>query len=362
MKFKLLLLALSAIFLLWLSATAVLAQGEPPSPYAGLKNPFPWEDPSARETGKGLYQQSCLGCHGVKGNSMKGFDFSTADFSQGLEKRADFYFWVLSEGRLDKGMPAYKSSLSEEQRWQVLTYLWSLGAESPAEVTAPPAQPPAGAAGGNLLLTAPEQAQAGQPVTISVSLQDKEGKPLSRAVIKFFTRADFFTTGLMEIGEVVTNDQGVAVFEYLPRQAGDIEVVARYDDVEATSRLSLVEAAESFYQAEAGLRLPAPGEPVFIGPKSALELGEMGKAPTSAFYLPGGIISWLLFLVVTVGLIWSTYFRVMYQAFRIPIASEIRDTDTRLIPLVGLSIVVVLGILLVLMLLTGPYTHFHLMR
>ena len=199
-------------------------------------------------------------------------------------------------------------------------------------------------------------------MTISVSLQDKEGKPLSRAVIKFFTRADFFTTGLMEIGEVVTNDQGVAVFEYLPRQAGDSEVVARYDDVEATSRLSLVEAAESFYQAEAGLRLPAPGEPVFIGPKSALELGEMGKAPTSAFYLPGGIISWLLFLVVTVGLIWSTYFRVMYQAFRIPIASEIRDTDTRLIPLVGLSIVVVLGILLVLMLLTGPYTHFHLMR
>ena len=78
--------------------------------------------------------------------------------------------------------------------------------------------------------------------------------------------------------------------------------------------------------------------------------------------LPGGILSWLLLLVVAIMLIWFTYFRVMYQVFRIPIVSEIRDTDTRLVPLVGLAIVVAFGVFLALLIITGPYSHFHLLR
>ncbi len=100
---------------------------------------------------------------------------------------------------------------------------------------------------------------------------------------------------------------------------------------------------------------------MIFGPKSALELGKMGEAPKSVFRLPGGFLSWLLLLVLAVMLTWATYFRVMYQVFRIPVVSEIRDTNTRLIPLVGLAVVVTLGTILTLMLIHGPYSHLHLL-
>ena len=127
MKLKLFLGIVSATLFFWVLATAVLAQGEPPPPYAGLKNPFPWTDTSAQETGKGIYEHSCRSCHGASGNNVPIADFSTTNYSSNLQARPDYYFWVTSEGRLDKGMPAYNSYLSDEQRWQVLTYVWSLG-------------------------------------------------------------------------------------------------------------------------------------------------------------------------------------------------------------------------------------------
>ena len=355
--------------LLFVLAAGVMAQEPPnevPSPYAGIKNPFAWDDTSAQESGKKLYQQSCLGCHGANGDNIAGADFSAVEFPQNLEEVPDFYFWILSEGRLDKGMPPYKSSLSEEQRWQVLTYLRSLGKAVPPEVT-PPAKPPAEEENGIMRLTVPEQAQSGQPLAISAILQDNQGKPIANALVKFLIKVDFFTSGLMEIGEAVTNEQGVATFEYVPQLTGDIQIVARHevDDlslIETATMLTLAEADEPLYQPQAGIRLPAPGKDVFIGPESALELGEMGEAPTSAFRLPGGILSWLLIVVATVALIWGTYFRVLYQLFRIPIVSEIEDTNTRLIPSIGMVIAVAGGIVLMLLLLTGPYSHFHLPR
>ncbi len=367
MKSKLLVTAVLVTFLLWVLATAVMAQEETPPPYDGLKNPFPWSDASVQEAGEGLYQTSCLGCHGADGNNIAGADFSAAGFSQSLEERPDFYFWLMSEGRLDKGMPPFKSSLSEEQRWQVLTYLWSLStAAAPTEATSP-TQPPAEGEGIVLLMTAPEQARSGQPLTLTAILHDKQGKPIKSDTVKFFIKVDFFTSGLMEIGEAVTNAQGIAVLEYTPRLTGDIEMAAHHgilytphgEGHEATATLTVTEAGEPFYHPEAGIQLPAPGQEVFLGPESAFEL-EMGTAPMTALRLPGGILSWLLLVVVTVMVIWLTYFRVIYQVFRIPIRREIRDTDTRRVPLAGFVIVVALGILLVLMLITGPYSHLHL--
>ncbi len=357
-------LVFAALFIFVL-ASAVMAQ-EVPAPYAGLKNPFPWDDTSAQEAGKGIYQQSCLGCHGVDGSNIAQSNFGAADYPPNLEERPDFYFWVLSEGRLDKGMPPFKSSLSEEQRWQVLTYLHSLGAEaSPEEPppAQPPAQPPVDEAKGTLLLTMPEQARSGQLLTMMATLRDSQDQAIENATVKFLIKVDFFTSGLMEIGEAVTNGQGSATFEYIPRQTGDIQVIARYEGdgvspVETDTTLTLAETDEPFYQPEVGLQLPAPGEGVFIGPESSL--GETSDAPTSAFRLPGSILSWLLLFAATVMLIWFTYFRVMYQVFRIPLRQEITDTDTRLIPLIGFAIVLALGTLLLLMIITGPYSHFHI--
>ena len=141
MKLKLLLGAIFAFGLLWILGAAVSAQGNsPPPPYAGMKNPFPWTDNVTQAAGQAIYQLSCRGCHGASGGNVANADFSSTETSNDLMSRPDYYFWVLSEGLLDNGMPAYKNNLTEEQRWQVLTYIWNLGtgpAAPPAHIVQP---------------------------------------------------------------------------------------------------------------------------------------------------------------------------------------------------------------------------------
>ena len=349
--------------IMWAMDSTVLAQGEPPAPYAGLKNPFPWDDTSVQQAGKQVFQTSCMGCHGANGRNLATADFGAADFPQKLEQRPDLYFWILSAGRLDKGMFPFKSSLSEQQRWQVLTYLWSLGkpAATPKE-TPLPTQPPEKTAA-RLVLKAPAQARSGQPLTLVASLKDGQGKPIENATVEFFIKVDFFASGLMKIAEMTTNSQGVATFKYSLRQTGDTQVVARYGTIETTATVSLTESIESFYQSEAGIRLPnVENRDVYIGPQPTYEPRQPTDAPKGAFRLPGGTPSWLLLIVATVMLIWVTYFRAIYQVLRIPIVKDITDTDTRLVPRVALAIVVTLGLLLVLVLMHGPYSHLHLLR
>ncbi len=72
------------------------------------------------------------------------------------------------------------------------------------------------------------------------------------------------------------------------------------------------------------------------------------------------MISWLLILVGGVAVIWATYLYVMYQVFAIPVRRELRDTNTRLIPLMGMAAILGVAVILVTMLLTGPYSQFHL--
>jgi hypothetical protein len=55
MRCRLVLVIVVAALLLLSLGTAVVAQEETPPPYAGLENPFPWEDTSAQGAGKGLY-------------------------------------------------------------------------------------------------------------------------------------------------------------------------------------------------------------------------------------------------------------------------------------------------------------------
>ncbi|MBI2829625.1 MAG: c-type cytochrome [Chloroflexi bacterium] len=107
-------------------AIAVSAEEEVPGAYAGLKNPFSWNDTAAQAVGKQVYQEYCFVCHGSKGNTISTSNFTLAGYATKLEERPDYYFWIVSEGRIDRAMPSYKHTLSEEQRWQTLTYVWSL--------------------------------------------------------------------------------------------------------------------------------------------------------------------------------------------------------------------------------------------
>lgn len=338
---------------LLLSFIPTIAQDEVPPPYAGMKNPFKWEDKAAQEAGKKLYTQSCVGCHGLKGDGVPTVHFGdNLILQKHLENQPDHHFWVLSEGRLTKGMPPYKSSFSEAQRWQLLTYLWSL-ASTPAKPTQPPAE------GISLVLNTPKEGTAGRPLPISATLKDKNGQPLAGETVKFQAGIIFLETGgAIDIGEAVTDGSGVAHLEYVPQLGGPVWIIAQYQDAKSTVEVPLGEADHPFYRPHVGIELPAPGEEV-VFPKSLMQLNDDNSAPETVFRLPGGIISWLLTFAGTVFLVWFTYSRVMYNIFRISTAGQRPDTTARLIPMIGLVFILTLGITLLLMILTGPYSHWH---
>lgn len=95
--------------------------------YLDQTNPFTWEDASAISAGKAIYSQSCVFCHGPQGEgALPGApDFTASETQTELRAESGEFLCLLAVG---KGtMPAWKDKLTNEQMWQVLTYLGSLG-------------------------------------------------------------------------------------------------------------------------------------------------------------------------------------------------------------------------------------------
>ncbi len=340
------------IITLLISSSTVTAQEEPPDPYNGLINPFQWDDPSAQTAGKAIYTQKCQGCHGIKGNNFSDSDFSSPDYHVLLETRPDYYYWELSEGIKAKGMPGYASILSEEERWQVLTYIWSL-----ESVTFQETEGPTTIEDGLLRLHLPEDGTAGQPITISATLLEDQRDPVQGEQIEFYIRADFFASGLMEIGKVFTDERGIAEFSYVPRQSGEIDVIARFQNLESRKTITLAAAGESFYHSEVGIKVPVLGDEVLIGPPERLQLGAAGEAPLPVLRLPTGHLAWLAPLVFAAMCIWIVYSYVVFQIFKISDTGVDEEINTKRFSRTLLVVISVLGFLLMVMLLLSPESN-----
>lgn len=95
-----------------------------------IKNPYP-NEPLVVTQGEELYNVYCWSCHGETGygDGAAGgaLGVKPANFHDELVKKQSdgALFWKLSEGR--GNMPPFKESLSEEQRWQLVSYLRKLG-------------------------------------------------------------------------------------------------------------------------------------------------------------------------------------------------------------------------------------------
>jgi glucose/arabinose dehydrogenase/cytochrome c553 len=114
-------------------------------PYAG--------DAQAVDAGKELYSHFCAACHGNTGQGTG----NVPPLAHGPAQQAPEggLFWYITQGDIQNGMPSW-AILSERARWQVVTYVKSLGGstaapanpESPASPpaktisSAPPPQPP----------------------------------------------------------------------------------------------------------------------------------------------------------------------------------------------------------------------------
>jgi mono/diheme cytochrome c family protein len=84
-------------------------------------------DPDAVPTGKKLFEAHCAECHGEIGEGGKKGPSLRAEEVQQAAPGA--IFWVLTNGVVRRGMPVW-SKLPEPQRWQLVSYIRSLGTNS----------------------------------------------------------------------------------------------------------------------------------------------------------------------------------------------------------------------------------------
>lgn len=110
---------------------------DPPPEYANSVN-HDWADLNAIARGKTLYEAHCAACHGTDGQGAgplaRSLGHPPADLTNNFHTspgNGDAYlFWRVSEGGLAEpfraqgsAMPAFKDVLTEQQRWDVLTYV-----------------------------------------------------------------------------------------------------------------------------------------------------------------------------------------------------------------------------------------------
>ena len=104
---------------------------EPPAEYAAKTNPFKG-DAAAASAGKADYEAYCQSCHGPSGQgdgpAGASLDPKPGKIAEVSKVASDGYlYWRLAEGGMmapfNSSMPAWKDVLSEDQIWQVITYV-----------------------------------------------------------------------------------------------------------------------------------------------------------------------------------------------------------------------------------------------
>ncbi len=89
--------------------------------------------------GRILFARHCAECHGETAEGGKKAPSLRAAEVQNAEPGA--IFWILTNGVVRRGMPVW-SKLPEPQRWQLVTFLKSLGVSSASPVAPAPNQVP----------------------------------------------------------------------------------------------------------------------------------------------------------------------------------------------------------------------------
>jgi mono/diheme cytochrome c family protein len=94
-----------------------------PEKYRSKTNPLA-NDADAVPAGRILFEEHCAACHGKEGGGGKKAPSLRAEEVQSSAPGA--VFWILSNGVVRKKMPVW-SKLPEPERWQLVSYLKSLG-------------------------------------------------------------------------------------------------------------------------------------------------------------------------------------------------------------------------------------------
>jgi mono/diheme cytochrome c family protein len=111
-------------------------QVQVPSAYKDFNNPLAGDE-AAVQAGAKTFRNACATCHGEKGRgdgpAAEGLDpkpASLADAGRMYDLSDGYLFWRISEGGamdpFNSAMPAWASVYSEQQIWQLVTFIRSL--------------------------------------------------------------------------------------------------------------------------------------------------------------------------------------------------------------------------------------------
>ena len=104
-----------------------------PAKYRAKLNPLA-KDKDSIPAGKILFEEHCAECHGETASGTKKAPSLRAREIQAAAPGS--LFWILSNGIVRRGMPVW-SKLPEPQRWQLVTFIQSLGPADAAGNKAP---------------------------------------------------------------------------------------------------------------------------------------------------------------------------------------------------------------------------------
>lgn len=110
-------------------------------------------------------------------------------------------------------------------------------------------------------LSLPNQLAIGQPTAISASFQGDSG-PVAGMTVAFHEEVTFGgVTSDIELGQAVTDANGVAQLTYEPRAAGDHDIHVRYtfgdgEEEDTAASLQVPATGEQLYQSTSGVKIP----------------------------------------------------------------------------------------------------------
>ncbi|MCU1305061.1 MAG: cytochrome c, class [Candidatus Sulfotelmatobacter sp.] len=120
--------------LLLFADTANTQFHDAPASTKANKNPYEGNSVAA-QAGKRLYARNCLSCHGKQG---KGTGNVPSLVDPKLESvTPGEIFWFITKGDKDNGMPSW-AALPVKQRWQIITFVRSMGTPGSAQETSAP--------------------------------------------------------------------------------------------------------------------------------------------------------------------------------------------------------------------------------
>lgn len=118
---------------------AMHIHADPPDEYVSLTNPEAGHE-EAITAGQELYTTNCLTCHGPEGkgdgDGAVNLDPKPANLADGammVDLSDGYLFWRISKGGafepFNSAMPSWEQAFTEEQRWQLVTYVRSLSGD-----------------------------------------------------------------------------------------------------------------------------------------------------------------------------------------------------------------------------------------